>query len=92
MAIKVLDKNKISSNDTRLRQLIAEIKVHWALSKCDAVLQMLELFEDNQLVYIVLEYQSQGTLLQQIMKKQSFDEKQSKVIMEQLLLAVDYMH
>ena len=92
MAIKVLDKNKISSNDTRLRQLIAEIKVHWALSKCDAVLQMLELFEDSQLVYIVLEYQSQGTLLQQIMKKQSFDEKQSKVIMEQLLLAVDYMH
>ena len=43
--------------------MIAEIKVHWALTKCDAVLQMLELFEDFQLIYIVLEYQSQGTLL-----------------------------
>lgn len=32
VAIKVLDKNKIQSNDTRLRQLVAEIKVHWALS------------------------------------------------------------
>jgi len=38
VAIKVLDKNKIHSNDTRLRQMIAEIKVHWALTKCDAVL------------------------------------------------------
>jgi serine/threonine protein kinase len=47
VAIKVLDKNKIATNDTRQRQLISEIRVHWSLSKCDAVLQMLELYEDT---------------------------------------------
>lgn len=56
--------------------------MHWALEKCEGVIKVLELFEDEQFVYMVLEYQKQGTLLQQILQKQRFSEKESKVIME----------
>lgn len=43
-------------------------------------------------IYMVLEYQKMGSLLSQIMKKKKFSEKETKVIMSQLLLAVDFIH
>ena len=47
VAIKTLDKTKIATNEVRLRQLVAEVRVHWALEKCDGSLRILELFEDE---------------------------------------------
>lgn len=67
VAIKILDKSKINNNETRTRQLVQEIRVHWALEKCEGVIKVLELFEDDQFVYMIIEYQKQGTLLQQIL-------------------------
>lgn len=49
---------------------------------CDGVLQLLEIYEDEEYVYLVLEYQKQGSLLKQIMDLKSLNEKQSKVVME----------
>lgn len=56
MAIKILDKSKINNNETRTRQLVQEIRVHWGLEKCDGVIKVLELFEDDQFVYMIIEY------------------------------------
>ena len=56
MAIKILDKCKIAKNDLRTKQLVTEIRVHWELEKCDGALRLLELFEDDVYIYIVLEY------------------------------------
>lgn len=53
---------------------------------------MIELYEDDVFVYLVLEYQQEGSLLGQILKNKEFTEKQIKVIMLQLLLAIDFMH
>lgn len=39
-----------------MKQLVTEIRVHWALEKCDGITRLLELYEDEQFVYIVLEY------------------------------------
>lgn len=66
--------------------------MHWALDECDSILQLIEIFEDDVFVYLVLEYQQQGSLLGQILKNKEFTEKQVKVIMEQLLLALDFIH
>jgi serine/threonine protein kinase len=66
--------------------------VHWGLEKCDGALRLIEIFEDDLFVYIVLEFQKMGSLLGQIMQRQMFTEKETKVIMTQLLLAVDFMH
>lgn len=53
---------------------------------------MIEIFEDDLFIYMALEYQKQGSLLAAIMVKQIFSEKEAKVILEQILLAVDFMH
>jgi len=66
--------------------------VHWALEECGSMLQLIELYEDDVFVYLVLEYQQEGSLLGQILKNKEFTEKQVKVIMLQLLLAIDFMH
>ena len=57
VAIKILDKNRISTIEQRMRSLITEIKVHWELEKCDGALRLLELFEDDEFIYMVLEHQ-----------------------------------
>ena len=63
VAIKILDKNKISHNEIRTKHLVTEIRVHWTPEKCDGALRLLEIFEDDLFVYIVLEYQKMGSLL-----------------------------
>ncbi len=60
---------------------MTEIRVHWELEKCDGALRLLEIFEDDFYIYMVLEYQSMGSLLNQIMNKTRFNEKETKIIM-----------
>ena len=60
---------------------MTEIRVHWELEKCDGALRLLEIFEDDFYIYMVLEYQSMGSLLNQIMIKTRFNEKETKIIM-----------
>ena len=45
------------------------------ITDCDGVLQLLEIYEDDDFVYLVLEYQKSGTLLKQIMNLKRLDEK-----------------
>lgn len=62
------------------------------MEECDSILRLIEIYEDDVFVYLVLEYQQQGSLLGQILKNREFEEKQVKIIMEQLLLALDFIH
>lgn len=56
VAIKILDKTKISQNEIRMKQLVSEIRVHWAIEKCEGLIRILELYDDESFIYIVLEY------------------------------------
>jgi len=53
---------------------------------------LLEIFEDEQFVYLTLEFQSEGSLLNEIIKERKLSEDHVRLIMEQLLLTLDYMH
>ena len=75
-----------------MHDLKNELRVHWALSDCEGILQLQELVEDQNFVYFVLEYQASGSLLDHLLKKEKFTEAQTKLIMEQLLLTVDFIH
>jgi hypothetical protein len=68
-----------SSND-----LINEIVVHWALRDCDGVIQLLEIYETESTVYLVLECAERGSLLTNVIKNQSasFTEMESRIIVE----------
>ncbi len=50
------------SQPSFLQSLVQEIKVHWALEKCDGMLSLQEIYEDEELFYLVLDYQESGTL------------------------------
>jgi serine/threonine protein kinase len=41
---------------------------------------------------MILEYHSEGTLADEIIKKDLFSETESRIIMAQLLLTVDFLH
>lgn len=67
VAIKIMDKKSLNRIDNGATNLIQEVRVHWALEECDSLLRLLEVFEDEDFVYLVLEYQKQGSLLGQIL-------------------------
>lgn len=46
-----------------LTYLLNEIRVHWTLESCNSAVRLLSLFEDDQSVYIVLEFQQKGSLM-----------------------------
>lgn len=66
------------------------MKVHWALEQCVSVLRLLKLYEDAEMVCMVLEYQAKGSLMNTILKSIKLEESEIRVIMEQLLLALDF--
>lgn len=66
VAVKILDKQRIIAHHHGLNNLFNEIKVHWSLADCDGILHMLEIYEDEFYVYLVLEYQQDGSLLNEI--------------------------
>lgn len=43
--------------------MLNEIRVHWTLENCPSVLNLIGLHEDKGLIYMILEYQPQGTLM-----------------------------
>ena len=65
--------------------------MHWALEQCVSVVRLLHLFEDEDHIYMVLEYQPNGTLLKTLKSNQKFNEPDVRVIIEQMLLALDYL-
>ena len=64
--------------------------MHWALEQCDAVLKLLRIYENSSSVMLVLEYQPKGSLMKTLKNQTRFTEHEVRVIMEQVLLALDY--
>ena len=91
-AIKIQEKRKMSTNRRIFEHMISEIQVHWKIEKCDGMLGLQEIFEDTDYIYLVLDYQEGGSMLKQIETYGNFTEPQTKIIMQQLLLALDYLH
>jgi hypothetical protein len=55
-AVKILSKIKLRASVNGIVSLLKEIKVHWVLEECEGILKLIEIYEDNKYVYLVLEY------------------------------------
>lgn len=66
VAIKIIQKSHIIKDNNGLRSLLNEFRMHWALDQCENILRLLQIYEDQGNVYLVLEYQPNGTLLTMI--------------------------
>ena len=68
VAIKVIKKSKILESEYGLKCMLNEIRVHWALENCAGVLDLIAMHEDDEMIFLVLEYQPQGTLMNTLEK------------------------
>lgn len=55
--------------------------MHWLLAECEAILKLQEIYIDQEFLYMVLDYQAQGSLLSKILGAIHFSEAQTKLIM-----------
>jgi serine/threonine protein kinase len=70
--------------------LLNEIRSHWLLEQCEGVLKLLSIYDNADFMILVLEYQSEGSLMETLKSNKKFTELEVRVIMEQLLLALDF--
>ncbi|XP_075220286.1 serine/threonine-protein kinase Chk2-like isoform X1 [Lycorma delicatula] len=81
----------VCQNDSDKNQITNEIKILRRINH-QFIIKMLDVFENSEAVFIVLEYMPGGDLQQKIKRTKNFDENDVKFFFYQLLLAVDYLH
>ena len=69
VAIKIMQSSALVNNKKLCSDLDNELRVHWALRDCDGILSLRELYEDDLFIYIVLDYQQGGSLLEHSIRK-----------------------
>lgn len=68
-----------------------EVRLHWGL-KHAAVVELLEFFEDERFVYLVLELCGGGDLYRRLRLGGPLGEREAKGYMGQLLAGLQYLH
>lgn len=90
MALKILQKSQFENNDMVIQTLINEIRAHWILEQCEGVLKIFAIYDNPTFIVLALEYQAKGSLMNSLQKYKKFTEVEVRVIMEQLLLVLDF--
>ncbi|CAG9326259.1 unnamed protein product [Blepharisma stoltei] len=88
VAIKSIPKSSISYNSDRLR---TEIEILVQVDHPN-IIRLIETYEDEKFIYIVMEYCSGGELFAKIIEAGHFDENQSKFLLKKILMAVNHLH
>lgn len=89
VAIKIIKKNDAGEDDLNLLQREIDImsKLHHK-----NIIQLIEVFEDSESIYLILELVTGGELFDQIVSRGSYSERDAAAICKQILEAVHYMH
>ena len=89
VAIKVLDKQKLSQKDQeRIRR---EMQILISLSHPN-VIQVNEILENKSHYYIVMEYCAEGELFNYIVHKKRLSEEETSFIFYQIINGLEYIH
>lgn len=94
LACKVIDKRKLSLDrnyETILNQLRTEVDVLRRLDHMNIV-SLRDVIETKQTVYIITEYVSGGELFHHIVENGPLKEEESKMVMQGVFNAVNYLH
>lgn len=91
VAIKIIKKSKLRESEVYWELMKSELKV---LEEADHpnITRVFELMEDSQSFFVVMEFCSGGNLLDRVIKMRSLTEKVAVDIVDQILLALNYMH
>lgn len=90
VAIKILEKDKIKdqSDIDRINREITILKK----VRHPHVVQLYEMIENNDYLYLIMEYCSGGELFQHIVKNRRLKEPDAAKMYQQILSGIDYIH
>lgn len=90
VAIKIIDKNSI---DVKVASLKTEVRILMNV-KHPNIVSLLDVFEDNEKVYLIMELMTGGELFDRICNDfpNGYSEKQSSILIKKTLEAVEYFH
>eukprot|EP00668_Euglena_longa_P002960 GGOE01003457.1.p1 GENE.GGOE01003457.1~~GGOE01003457.1.p1 ORF type:complete len:329 (-),score=96.29 GGOE01003457.1:300-1286(-) len=90
VAVKIIDKNSI---DVKVASLKTEVKILMNV-KHPNIVRMLDVYEDNEKVYLIMELMTGGELFDRICNDfpNGYSEKQSSILIKKTLQAVEYFH
>lgn len=78
VAMKILRISSLIERECNMESLRNEILMHYQVKDCDGIVDMKELFIDEDMVYLILDYQQKGSLLSIVHGKTQFTEIQVK--------------
>jgi len=89
VAIKVIDKSKMSEQYKKNLQMETEI-----LKKVDHpnIIKMIEIFETEEYLFLVMELVTGGELFDKIVEKGCYTEKDAASLVYKIVSAIDYLH
>ncbi|KAI8894776.1 kinase-like domain-containing protein [Globomyces pollinis-pini] len=90
-AIKILRKKSKSGHEVDRTLLLKELKIHGSISHPN-VIRLYKTTEDEQNIYMVLEYAAAGELFDKIEPDVGIDEDLSHLYFTQLVSATEYLH
>ena len=90
VAIKILEKDKIK-DQSDIERINREITI---LKKVrhPHVVQLYEMIENNDYLYLIMEYCSGGELFQHIVKNRNLQEKEAAKMYQQIISGIEYIH
>jgi calcium/calmodulin-dependent protein kinase I len=90
VAIKIIEKNSI---DIKVESLKTEVKILMNV-KHPNIVNLLDVFEDNDKVYLLMELMTGGELFDRICNDfpNGYSEKQSSILIRKIIAAVKYLH
>jgi serine/threonine protein kinase len=89
-AMKVLNKNKILSQNI-IQYVMTERNVLSSI-KHPYIVQLFYAFQTDEFLYLILEYCEGGDLCYHLRKQKKFNEETVKIIIAQLILALEILH
>jgi len=90
VAVKIIDKNNI---DVKIESLKTEVKILMNV-KHDNIVNLLDVFEDNDHVYLIMELMMGGELFDRICNDfpNGYSEMHASLLIKQMIEAVQYFH
>ncbi|TIA92331.1 hypothetical protein E3P99_00627 [Wallemia hederae] len=90
-AIKQIAKHKFATNARTLNMFEREIGIIKILEH-ENIARFCDIFEDDQVIYLVIEFAAGGDLLDYIINRGGLSERETKDIARQMCLAMAYTH
>lgn len=91
VAIKIIKKQLLRESEIYQELMRNELQVLEAADHPN-ITRVFELMEDDKSFFVVMEYCSGGNLLDKLLKQQKITERVAADIVQQILLALNYMH